>query len=195
MVTYPLCIYNKQGDIRMMSLERIKRFIDEKIFHKKNQKLLTAGKINYQEEYEEQIDLSKIFEYIQKGKYIKDFYVSFVELNSKVRKKLLKKISDIEKEDINLTHDIYPLVEGLFSQESFISVKRKNVRANKVGQTIITKNSYIDISTRERYKNNNYVDLQYKELNKIDDIEDLYEYDQDNESYYRKIKINRNHIY
>lgn len=179
----------------MMSLERIKRFIDEKIFHKKNQKLLTAGKINYQEEYGEQIDLSKIFEYIQKGKYIKDFYVSFVELNSKVRKKLLKKISDIEKEDINLTHDIYPLVEGLFSQESFISVKRKNVRANKVGQTIITKNSYIDISTRERYKNNNYVDLQYKELNKIDDIEDLYEYDQENESYYRKIKINRNHIF
>ena len=179
----------------MISFEKIKKIINEKIFHKKEQKLLTSGNMDAEKEYDEKIDLSPIFEYIQKEKYSKDFHVAFFKLNSNVRKKLLKKLNDIEKDNSSIAYDVYPIVEGAFSQEDFISVITKDDNTNKVGQTIVTKSSYIEISTKKRYKNSNYSDLHYKEFTKRDDVENLYEYNQENESYFRKISKNRNFFY
>lgn len=172
-----------------MNFEKIKKFINEKIFHKKEQRLLTPASTNSIGKNDDKIDLSQIFEYIENEKYVKDVVVSFVELEPKIRKKLIKKIEMQEKGNINFTHEESPLVEGFFSQEPFISMRRKNVKMNKIGQTIVTENLYIDVSAS---KNTNYGDLQYKEYTKKDDVEDIWQFSQVEDSYYRKIKKNGN---
>ena len=85
--------------------------------------------------------------------------------------------------------DENPLVEGLISGESFISVRKKNVLINKVGQIILTENGYFDISTRKKSRENRYSNLSYKEYTKTDTLEDLFELDFEDEKYDRMIKI------
>lgn len=85
--------------------------------------------------------------------------------------------------------DEEPLVEGLISGESFISVRKKKVPINKVGQIIIVENGYTDISTRRKSRENKYSNLSYKEYVKTDACEELFEIDFENEKYNRKIKI------
>lgn len=177
-----------------MSFESFKKFINEKIFHKKDQKLLIAANTNSRYEYDEKINLKPIEDYIEKQKYMKDFSVSFMAVEPRIRKALMKKIALKEKGNITFTHDDFTLVEGYFSKEPFISVRRKNVKTNKIGQTIVSANNYIDISTRKKYKNSNVIDLQFKQLIKNGDVEDYCSYDEDNELYCRRIKRNRSCI-
>lgn len=171
----------------MTNFEKIKKFINEKIFHKKDQKLLMPGSTEIKDS-DEKIDFSKIFKYIENERYVKNFKVSFVELSSKARKNLLKRIKNDENE--TCIHDSFPIVEGFYSEGYFISVRRNENNTNKIGQTIITENSYIDISIRKKHKSAKYTDLYYKEFRRNGDVEALYQFDQENESYYRQIKQN-----
>lgn len=90
---------------------------------------------------------------------------------------------------LNSTHDENSLLEGQISGENFISVRRRNLPINKVGQSIITDSGYIDISTRKKSKENKYSNLSYKENRKTDSFEEIFEFDQEDEKYSRKIKI------
>lgn len=168
-----------------MTFEKIKRFLDEKIFHRRSQKLLMPGNNNEKNE----INLNEIYNYMNDEKYIKDFAVTFTGIAPKIRKKLMQKLENTERGSIINTHDSFPIIEGFFANEHFISVRRKNVKINKIGQTIVTENSYIDISTRKDYANENaYNDLSYKEYKKTENIEEKFEFEEEEESYYRKIK-------
>lgn len=171
-----------------MSFEEIKRFINEKIFHKNEQKLLNAPNSSYKFEFDEKIDIKPIMEYLDNQKYAKEYSVSFMQIVPKMRKMLMKKIAQNEEGNISVTHDDFTLVEGYFSNEPFISVRRKNVKSNKIGQTIVSVNNYIDISTRKKYLNSNIIDLQYKRKCIKGNTIDYCSYDEDNESYCRKIK-------
>lgn len=169
-----------------MTLEKIKIFIEEKIFHKKSQKLLMPGQFN---DERNELSLKEIFNYIENEKYIKDFTVTFTSITPKIRKKLMKKLENTERGSIINTHDLFPIVEGTYAKEHFISVRRKNVQINKIGQTIVTENSYIDISTRKRYTDENlYNDLSYKEYKKSENVEEEFEFKEEEALYYRKIK-------
>lgn len=172
-----------------MTFEKIRKFLDEKIFHRNSQKLLMPAE--YEENKEEaNISLDEIFSYLENEKYIKEYKVFFVDVGQKIRKKLMKKLENMEKGVIINTHDTYPLVEGRISDEYFISVRRKNVKTNKIGQTIVTDKRYIDISTRKKHNDNYYCDLVYKEFKKKLGAEDIFKLDEENEAYYRKIQKN-----
>lgn len=169
-----------------MTFEKIKKFLDEKIFHKKSQKLLMSGEFNKEKN---KLNLNEIFDYMENEKYTKDFAVTFIGIAPKIRRKLMQKLENNERGSIINTHDSFPIVEGVFAKEHFISVRRKNVKINKIGQTIVTENSYIDISTRKSYTNENvYNNLSYKEYKKSENFEEKFEFDEEEESYYREIK-------
>lgn len=168
-----------------MIFEKIKKFLDEKIFHKNTQKLLMPG--DYSSE-KNKLTLNSIYAYIESEKYVKDFNVTFVNITNKIRKKLMKKLENDEN-SIASTYDSFPIIEGVFANEHFISVRRNNVKINKIGQIIVTENSCIDISTRKRYTNDNiYNDLSYKEHKKDNNVEEELLFDEEEETYYRKIK-------
>lgn len=169
-----------------MKFEKIKKFLYEKIFHRKSQNLLMPGEIDREKN---ELNLNEIFDYMEKEKYTKDFAVTFTSIAPKTRKKLMKKLENNERGSLINTHDSFPIVEGFFAKEQFISVRRKNVKINKIGQTIVTDNSYIDISTRKDSTNENiYNNLSYKEYKKSENLEEKFEFDEEEESYYRKIK-------
>lgn len=169
-----------------MTFEKIKRFLDEKVFHRKSQKLLMSGEFNKEKN---KLNLNEIFDYMENEKYTKDFAVTFIGIAPKIRRKLMQKLENNERGSIINTHDSFPIVEGVFAKEHFISVRRKNVKINKIGQTIVTENSYIDISTRKSYSNENiYNNLSYKEYKKSENLEEKFEFDEEEESYYREIK-------
>lgn len=172
-----------------MTFEKIKRFLDEKIFHRRSQKLLMPAE-EYEDDEKSKINLDGIYSYLENEKYTKAYKVFFVDIGQKNKKKLMKKLEDVEKGAIINSHDSYPLIEGRISEEYFISVRRKNVKLNKVGQTIITDNLYIDISTRKNYNENHYADIVYKEIKRKNTTEDIFIYDSEIEAYYRKIKNN-----
>lgn len=169
-----------------MIIEDIRKFLNEKIFHRKPQKLLMSGEYTNEKR---QLNLDEIYAYMEDEKYARDFNVTFTDIPPKIRKKLMKKLESMEKGTIINTHDSFPLVEGVFANEYFISVRRKNVKINKMGQTIITESSYFDISTRKRYPNDDsYNELSYKEYKKNSDFEEKFEFEEEEEAYYRKIK-------
>ena len=172
-----------------MTFEKIKRFLDEKIFHRRSQKLLMPGE---DEEYknETSIDLSGIYSYLDNEKYTKAYKVFFIDIGQKNRRKLMKKLELMEKGAIINSHDSYPITEGKIADEYFISVRRKNVKINRIGQTLVTDNFYIDITTRKNYNENYYADLVYKEIKRKHGTEDMFVFDSENEAYYRKIKNN-----
>lgn len=169
-----------------MTFQKIKRFLDEKVFNRKSQKLLMSGEFNKEKN---KLNLNEIFYYMENEKYTKDFAVTFIGIAPKIRRKLMQKLENNERGSIINTHDSFPIVEGVFAKEHFISVRRKNVKINKIGQTIVTENSYIDISTRKSYSNENiYNNLSYKEYKKSENLEEKFEFDEEEESYYREIK-------
>ena len=169
-----------------MTFRKIIEFLDKKIFRKKNQRLLMPGEFNNEKN---ELSLKEIVTYIENEKYTKDFTVTFTSITPRMRKKLMKKLEDAEKGLIINTHDSFPIVEGFFAKEHFISVRRKNVRMNKIGQTIVTENSYIDISTKRSHTDEKiYNNLSYKEYKNSENIEERFEFEEEEESYYRKIK-------
>ncbi|MBQ3407903.1 MAG: hypothetical protein IJH12_01710 [Clostridia bacterium] len=172
----------------MSLIENIKKFIDEKILKKESQKLLMAP-IDTEETEENVINLISINNFIKQDKYGRNLYVSFGRIRPAIKKKLLNNIEIQLKGILNTTHDDTSLLEGQISGENFISVRRKNVPLNKVGQSILMDSGYIDISTRKKAKENKYSNLAYKEYKKNDQSEELFEYNQEDESYSRKIKI------
>lgn len=172
----------------MIVIDKIKQFIDTHILKKQSPKLLMAPTIDMDDDNDEEIDLTDIYAYIKQDKYKKKLSVSLAKLKPSSRKNLMNKIDTKVKGIINKTHDNMPLIEGRISAEDFISVRRKNVPINKVGQTIITESGYVDISTRKKSKENTYANLYYKEYNKGFVYEDLFEIDVKNERYSRTIK-------
>ena len=87
-----------------MTFEKIKRFLDEKIFHRRSQKLLMPGE---DEEYknETSIYLSGIYSYLDNEKYTKAYKVFFIDIGQKNRRKLMKKLELMEKGAIINSHD------------------------------------------------------------------------------------------
>ena len=118
-----------------MTFEKIKRFLDEKIFHRRSQKLLMPGE---DEEYknETNINLSGIYSYLNNEKYTKAYKVFFIDIGQKNRRKLMKKLELMEKGAIINSHDSYPITEGKIADEYFISVRRKNVKINRIIQSM-----------------------------------------------------------
>lgn len=174
--------------LNMTFIERIRQFINNHILKKQSPKLLMAPMMDMDDDSDEVIDLTDVYSYIKQDKYRKKLSVSLAKLKPSSRKNLMSKIDTKVKGIINRTHDNTPLIEGRISGEDFISVRRKNVPINKVGQTIITESGYIDISTRKKSKENTYANLYYKEYNKGPVYEDSFEIDVKNERYSRMIK-------
>lgn len=174
--------------LNMIVIDKIRQFINTHILKKQSPKLLMAPMMDMDEDNDEVIDLTDIYAYIKQDKYKKKLSVSLAKLKPSSRKNLMSKIDTKVKGIVNRTHDNMPLIEGRISGEDFISVRRKNVPINKVGQTIITENKYIDISTRKKSKENTYANLYYKEYNKGPIYEDQFEIDMKNERYSRTIK-------
>ena len=59
-----------------MTFEKIRKFLDEKIFHRNSQKLLMPAE--YEENKEEtNISLDEIFSYLENEKYIKEYKVNY----------------------------------------------------------------------------------------------------------------------
>ncbi len=151
-----------------------------------NQKLLVAP-IDIDDEDDEEIDLTNIYKYLHQDKYQKELSVKIEKLKQSKRKQFMNRIDSQIKGIINTTHDNFPLIEGSVSGQDYISVRRKNVQLNKVGQTIILDNGYVDISTRKKSNENIYANLYYKRYIKGEPFEDLLEYDSKNETYSRII--------
>lgn len=173
----------------MTLIEKIKIFIDEKILKKDTQKLLMAP-AETQDLNIEEIDLSKIQNYIKQDKYTKSLNVTFVKLKPVTKKVLLQRIQDQHINLLNIASEEQPLTEGLMSGESFIDMQNNNVPDNKVGQIIYTESGRYEIITRKKIKENSiYSNLKYKEFQKRENFEELYEFDEDNAKYYRRIKI------
>lgn len=171
----------------MTVIEKILNFINEKILKKESQKLLTAPS-ETEENEDETINLNAIYKYLKQDKYTRNLAVSTGKIKQSVKKSLINKIDSQVKGIINTTHDAVPLVEGRISEEYFISVRRKNVPLNKVGQTIISESGYVDISTRKKSKENKYLNLSYKEYRKTPYFEELFEIDVEDERYSKTIK-------
>lgn len=172
----------------MTVLDKIKKFIDEKILKKDTQKLLMAPAENQDFNIKE-IDLSQIQNYLKKDKYTRSLNVTIVRLKPVTRKILLQKIQQQQSKIPNISNEEQPIVEGLISGESFIDMQNKSVPDNKVGQTIYTESGRYEIVTRKKVKDNLYSNLKYKEYQKRENFEEIYEFDEDNAKYYRKIKI------
>lgn len=172
----------------MTIIEKIREFINNHILKKQSPKLLMAPTIDIDDDNDEEIDLTDIYEYIKQDKYRKKLQVSLSKLKPSSRKNLMNMIDTKVNGIVNKTHDNIPLIEGRISAEDFISVRRKNVPINKVGQTIITESGYVDISTRKKSKENKYANLYYKEYNRGTAYKDLFEFDVKNERYSRTIK-------
>lgn len=172
----------------MTIIEKIKKFIDEKILKTESQKLLTAPMDIEDSEFND-INLTSINNFIKEDKYERNLHVTFERIKPSVKKNLLKSV-ELELKGIpNTTHDVNSILEGQVSGENYISVRRKNVQLNKVGQSIIMENGYIDISTRKRAKDNIYANLSYKEYRKTGLSEELIEYIQKEDQYRRAITI------
>ena len=173
----------------MSVIENIKKFIEEKILKKESQKLLMAP-IETDESEGNTINLTRINNFIKQDKYGRNLYVLYTKLKPKVKRKLLKDV-ELELKGIpGQTHDENSLLEGQISGESFIDVRRKNVPMNKTGQSIMMEHGYIDIMTRKKAKDNKFVNLSYREHQKYETFEELFEYDQEDEVYNRRITIN-----
>ena len=99
-----------------MTFEKIKRFLDEKIFHRRSQKLLMPAE-KYEDNEKSKINLDGIYSYLENEKYTKAYKVFFVDIGQKNKKKLMKKLEDVEKGSIINSHDSYPLIEGKISEE------------------------------------------------------------------------------
>lgn len=175
----------------MAIFEKIKQIFRQGIFNKNQPKLLMPPK-KVLTENDEVIDFDEIKDYLEIDKYKKNLYVSIFELTTSIRKKLIKKIDEYMLGKIGETYDNFTLVEGKISGQDFICVRKIDVADERYGQTIITDNGYIDISTRKSKKRNKqekqYEELYYKELIKDKSVEELYEYGKESEKYYRRIK-------
>ena len=79
-----------------MTFEKIKRFLDEKIFHRRSQKLLMPAE-EYEDNEKSKINLDGIYSYLENEKYTKAYKVFFVDIGQKNKKKLMKKLEDVEK--------------------------------------------------------------------------------------------------
>lgn len=175
----------------MAIFEKIRQFLGRNIFKKNQPKLLMPPKkIMY--ENDEIIDFDEIKEYLEIDKYKKNLYVSIFELTASTRKKLIRKIEENMLGTIGETYDNFTLVEGKISGEEFICVRKKDTPSNRYAQTILTDSGYIDISTQKNKKRSKqerqYEELYYKELMQNKAVEELYEYNKENEKYYRRIK-------
>lgn len=177
----------------MTVLERIKIFIDEKILKKDAQKLLLAPTDTY-EMINQQINLTNIHNYIMQDKYKKSLNVMFSRLKPYTKRNLMAKLQTEQEMEITATHDEVPLAEGYISGKEFIVLNKRNVPEDKIWQTIVTDTSCVDISTRKKLKDNNYTSVYYKGHFKKDLFDEIYEFDEDNEYYYRRIR-NENTIY
>lgn len=72
--------------------------------------------------------------------------VTFGDLKEEMSQKLAKTIGKIGGK-LGWTHNSEPTISGKLNGKSFISIKRKNVGDESVGQTICTENGYYDIRT------------------------------------------------
>lgn len=171
----------------MPLMNKIKEFFKELFSTSNNQKLLLAP-LDTDEDDANFIDLSNIYGYLRQDKYQKELAVKLEKLKPGKRKQFLNRIDSQLKGIINTTHDNFPLIEGSVSEQDYISVRRKNVQLNKVGQTIIFDNGFVDISTRKKSNENIYANLYYKKYTKGEVYEDLLEYDDKNEMYSRTIQ-------
>lgn len=170
----------------MKILEEIRKFINEKILKKNHEELLMLP-ASIKVVNDGKIDFSKMLEYLKKDRYNKELSVSFFSIKPSMRKSLMQKINSQLGGEINSTHDTSVLLEGTISGNYFIAVKKINLPVNKIGMTIVENNSYVDITTKITNKNNYYLDLQYKEYIKNADGDELYKFDAENESYYKRI--------
>lgn len=170
----------------MQLIKKIREVIKNIFSSNNNQKLLIAP-IDMDDDNDEVIDLGNIYQYLRQDKYQKELSVKLEKLKPTKRKQFMNRIDSQIKGIINTTHDNFPLIEGSVSGQDYISVRRKNVQLNKVGQTIILDNGFVDISTRKKSNENKYANLYYKRYIKGDVFEDILEYDNKNEAYNRKI--------
>ena len=72
-----------------MTFEKIKRFLDEKVFNRKSQKLLMSGEFNKEKN---KLNLNEIFYYMENEKYTKDFAVTFIGIAPKILHFIVNKI-------------------------------------------------------------------------------------------------------
>lgn len=171
----------------MALMKKIKEAF-KNFFSSNNNKKLLIAPIDTDDDDDEEIDLTNVNQYLHQDKYHKELSVKIEKLKQAKRKQLMSRIDSQLKGIVNTTHDNFPLIEGSVSGQDYISVRRKNVQLNKVGQTIILDNGYVDISTRKKSNENKYANLYYKRYLKGDSFEDILEYDNKNETYSRKIK-------
>lgn len=134
------------------------------------------------------INLEPIQEFLKSEKYKKTLNVSVYELKKSIKKKLLKKLENNIGGRSNWTHDNFSIVEGSISGEEFISVRKKDVALNRVGQTIVTENGYIDISVKKEQEYNKFIGLQYKEYSENNGFYKTEEFDELNDLYYLKVQ-------
>ena len=132
------------------------------IFSSNNNQKLLMTPIDIDDEDDEEIDLTNVYQYIRQDIYQKELSVKVEKLKQAKRKQLMNRIDSQLKGIFNTTHDNFPLIEGSVSGQDYISVRRKNVQLNKVGQTIILDNGYVDMSTRKKSNENKYANLYYK---------------------------------
>lgn len=136
------------------------------------------------------INLEPIQEFLKSEKYKKTLNVSIYELKKSKKKKMLKKLESNISGRSNWTHDNFSIVEGSISGEEFISVRKKDVALNRIGQTIITENGYIDISVKKEQEYNTFTELKYKEYSENRGFYKTQEFDELNNLYYLKIQNN-----
>ena len=79
-----------------MTFEKIKKFLDEKIFHKKSQKLLMPGE-DYENNEEIKVNLDGIYSYLENEKYTKAYKVFFCRYRTKKQKKIDEKTRKYRK--------------------------------------------------------------------------------------------------
>lgn len=163
-----------------------------KIFGKQQTKMLP---VSSNISISTQMDLMNIYEYLKMEKYQKDFKVFIHEIQGKDKKKLISKIENEMGGRINWSHDGTSIVEGTISNKNFVSVRKKNVPLNKIGQTILMENGYFDVAVNKNQKDNCLSELQYKEFRKEKNIIKSEEYDYSNDLYKLQIRINDTTLY
>lgn len=172
---------------KMKLLDEIIRFINEKILKKGSSEIMMLP-ASVEIVNDGKVDFSKMFEYLRNRKYNKELSVSFFQIKPSIRKIYIQKIKSDISGEIGRTHDSNILLEGIISNDYFIAIQKINLPTNRLGMSIIKNNSYIDITTKIINQDNYFSDLQYKEYVKNADGEELYKFDAENESYYKRIK-------
>ena len=171
----------------MKLLDEIIRFINEKIL-KKDLSEIRMLPASVEVVNDGKVDFTRMFEYLKNRKYNKELSVSFFQIKPSIRKSYIQRIVTDLGGEIGRTHDSNILLEGTISNDYFIVVQKINLAMNRLGMSMIKNNSYIDITTKIINEDNNFLDLQYKEYVKNVDGEELYKFDAENESYYKRIK-------